>query len=649
MSVNINNFSKSHPSDSPSAKEQCRNFLQKIVRCLRREQNPLIQEIKNIAMQKIQPINGEEKASKVLEAIKSLDFSTLKADIKKIIEQMSEDDCKKLLIKALREDLQKNQKILGNQCLNFITIQQIRHLSRAVDKEFIDLKTTANEFAKIIQTINRFDIELERTKLQKNSKQFIVFRLISNLLRTIVIAFNLVNLGKEPSTYFETKYMLDIYWRLLEIPIKLIKFIFEVVLSPVKALVTVAVGTVASAISAYLLSHFFNRCPEELPYCKNLTTEIKTGYIRPTFGRERELDEIIQALAANNGTGRKHPMLVGKSGIGKTELMKALAWKLTRNDVPEVLKNKSLFYINSAELIKNQNAFALKDPLEQIRDKIGKHTKDVIIIFDEAHNLVNTMGERFNSLLDTSPDSLFYAIGITTPDLHKEFEVNCLDRRFKKISMDEPNEEQTRSILQSMCKLEAKNIKVPKKTLTSIYKKTQDKITNRCQPDKSILVLSEALEKVRNLQNGGEYDLKRQTLLTKKEELSSQLARKKIYGPLTTKVRNLTLELQKIDSEIAENIENIRKRKDITHHYLHLKKQLDWHEQWLHKTSESISRDAEAKKTIPELLEKLYLFNNFFLIPEIDTQIQSYIQANNLTVAIDDKIVDEVLSSLGSS
>lgn len=634
-----------HSENLKYPSQQCCNPFRRLVRCLRKEKNELAQSVTHLANKNIR-METKAKTNAVLNAIKSLDFSSLKNDIIRIIQDMTDLERKDLLETALNDDFHRNEKYLGNQCLGLMTLEQMRALSKHVHNEFETTQKTAKELAQISQAIKKYDVEELRQQLQKNSKQFILFKLISNLFRTIAVAFNLLNLGKEPSTYFETKYMLDIYWRIIEIPVKLIRFLFDTILNPLRALLVLVLGSIVSAITTFILTKFFNRCPDELPDCINLINQIKEGLINPTFGRDEELAKIMQTLAANNDTGRKHPLLVGHSGIGKTELMKALAWKLANNDVPDALKNKKIFYVNSAELIKKQSPFALKDPLEMIKEKIGKYRKDVILVFDESDDLADTFGTRFNSLLDTSPESFYYVIGITTPDQYKKIAEKSLDRRFTQIQMKEPSEEQTCTILRDMRKREANDIYVPKEILKSIYEQTKDRIPKRSQPDKSILVLSQALEKVRHLQNGGDHESERQKLLAKKEKISSELSTEKIHGVLTQNVKNLSNQLNEINKNIEEMTNLIESRKKIAACYRDYKRQLEWHEKWLHQTSESITTDADKGKKIPEILEKLYLFNNFFLIPQLDKHINDYVQTNHIPVEVNEVIVKQVIDHL---
>lgn len=629
--------------------------LKKVIRFLRGEKNLLAEEIKKIAKeQEIVP----KKTEKVIEALNSIDYSSLKKDLRRIVNNMSDEERKTLLVQALREDFKKEQKFLGNQCINLMTLEHLRNLAKDATQEFVDVQTTAAELNEIVQTIKKYDVEEARVRLLKNSKQFILFRIISNFIHRLATAFNLLEIGREPNTYFETKYMLDIYWRLLEIPLTIIKFIFKAVVNPFISAAIIAIAAVIGAVAIDIFKKIFNKCPQQLPHCKNLTAEMKNGTLKPVFGRENELNEVLEAFAANNEIGRKHPLIVGEPGVGKTELMKGLAWRLAHDDVPEPLKGKKIQLFYSVGIKKDPMGFELKDPLQQIMHKVDDHQKELILVFDEAQDTINTLGDRFNSILDTSPNSLFYAIGITTFDYYKEkIETTPLDRRFKKIFMEEADQKQTRSILRNMNHQLAPDIKVSQKVLDHIFITTNEKIPQRRQPDKAVFIMSQAFEKVRHLQNGGSHDKKMQELTALKEDLASKLSRKQLHGisiksPSIKKIvgdsdeNTDAINLKNVNKKIEKRLRKIQKIQKNAEAYTHLKKLREWHEKWLYDTNGKILQETMKGRKINDFLEKLYLFNNFVLIPELDQYLADFVKEQKFNVAVTKEMIDEIVDKL---
>lgn len=645
---NLAKQTKKFPQPKAHPQKPFHIFLKKTIRFLRGEKNILVEEIKKLAKGQ-GVVENKNKIPKVIEAIQSIDYRHLKNDLRKIIAKMTDQEREQLLTTALEKDFKQEQKFLGNQCIQLMTLSNMRSLAKLFNEKFIDVQTTAHAFNAIVQSIKKYDINEVHKKLLINSKQFILFRFIRSLIQTIGAALNLLQLGKEPNTFFETKYMLDIYWKLIEIPFAITKFIFNTIVNPLISLAVVIAGAVISTVAIHIFSKWFKRCPDDLPYCRNLTAEVKNGTVKPIFGREHELDEILQSLAANNDMGRKHPLLIGKPGIGKTELMKGLAWRLSKGTVPKTLKGKKLFYINGGELAKNVSPFDLKDPLEKIMHKIEGQEKELIIVFDEIHALIDKLGERFNTILDTTPHSLFYAIGITNLKPYEDkIETTSLDRRFKKIKIEEATEKQTRTILQSMVQQQAPEMKTAKKIFNFIYSKTNEKITKRCQPDKAILVLSQAIEKIRHLQYGGSFETELNELSSKKEQLVSRLARKKLHGISinSDKIQNMVQQLNENHKKIEETVQKIAKKKLNAETFVKLKKLRTWHENWLYDMSEKILQNGLKGNKPTAVMEKIYLFNSFILIPHLDSYLDEFAKRKNLKNEIDETMVTDIINRL---
>nr|NGY94814.1 hypothetical protein [Neochlamydia sp. AcF84] len=631
----------------------------KLLKRVGREETPLIKAINALAKRTDIIKESSQKVSLFLEAVDSKHLFRLEKKLRIIIKNMSDLERKLLLEKALKTDFEKGQRFRGNQCIQWMSLKHLRSLISLtscegkeiplIDQKALDTHLIAKRVDTVRQIIKKYEGEEARMKLLHTSKQFFLFRIFNNLVRTLIVAFNLLELGKEPNTYFETKYMLDIYWRLLEIPLHIIKFVLHLIVNPFISVAVIAGGTVASGIASLFFKRWLNRCPNQLPYCINLTQQIKNGFIKPIYGREQELDEIIQALACNNETGRKHPLLIGKSGIGKTELMKGLGWRLATGEVPPVLKNKKLFYVNSGELARNGNLFDFKSPLKQLIDKIGEHRKDIILVFEEAHNLSDISGQRFNSVIDTSPDSLFYVVGITTPEEYEaKIETTTLDRRFKKIPIQEASLEQTRTILRHMNRQEAKDIRISKKVLNHIYEQTSSKIVKRHQPDKSIFVLSEGIKTVRSLQEGGSFKDKLNQLMAKKEDLASKLSQKKLHGLSlqSPHLRKISLDLQTIERKIETCLKKIELKQKAFQTFLDLKKQQEWHEKWFYNTSEVLVDQATKGEKTPKILEKLYLFNAYFLLPQLDRHLSNFVAKHQIEGEVTKEIITTIVDRL---
>lgn len=632
------------------------SFFKRIIHAIGWKKSPLCQKIREIAIHNSIMVESQEKIASVLKALKSPDFSSMKKDLKVVIKNMSIVEKRTLLETALHKDFKKGENIHGNHCLYLMHLEDlhsvIKDLTKSIDNEklaFVDVQTTAQEFCDLLQNIKKYNVEDARLRLLNHSKEFAIVRFFKNLLRTLAIAFSLVELGKEPSSYFETKYMLDIYWKLIEIPVKIIKFIISFFINPLISAAIIVGGAVISTLASLIFKKWLSKCPDQLPDCTNLTDQIKKGMIKPIYGRDNELDKIINTLAANNETDRKHPLIEGDSGVGKSSLMFGLAWRIANGEVPDILKNKKLFYVNTAELLKKVSPFALKDPLQLIMDKIANHKHEVILIFEEAHNLAQTLKERFKSLLDTSVDSLYYAIGITTPSEYAEhIEPSTLKRRFEKIKISSTSKKQTLTILRNMLKQEAPDIILSNKVLNIIYKATNKKIDNAQQPSQSINILSKVIEKIRRLQNGGALSKHLHTLTSKKEDLTSKLSRTNIQGLSikSKKTQKIIQQLQSVEKEIDHARSIVERKKQTTALFNKLKGYRKSLEQLLYTSSTEIATHFSQRRKTPEIIEKMYLFNAYFLLPQLDKYLLDFVRLNKHEITLRKKIITKIINKM---
>lgn len=619
------------------------NCFQRLFCC---KKDPLALKIEALAQNEIFNKDSDIAIEVMLLALEKNTHSFDK-NLKRIITKLSVANRQNFLESALKLDFQANKKTLGNKALRLLSLEQLREMVEDVSEDFEDVQTLAKEFQSIVEELNKYDIDKQQKILKNNSKQFFLFRVIANFFRTIATAFNLINLGKSPSTYFEAKYMLDIYWAIIDIPVRIVRFIFEMVLSPIKSAIIVVVGAVVTTIVAKIFSKIFKCIPTKFSDFENLSEKVKNGDIVPYTGREKELDEIIFSLAANTGSSKKHPLLVGKSGVGKSKLMEALTWRIAQGDVPDNLKNKQVFIINSKMLEQRSSPFSLQDPLQQLMETIEPYKKDLILIFDEAHNLVTSLGDRFNSLLDTSSTSIPLAIGITTEEDYKaHIETHTLDRRFKKISILDPTLEQSRTMLRQVGKKEAPEIKISKRILDYIDEQVTQKLPNKQKPDISTAILTAAIQKIRQKQRGDEFHTEMGQLVSKKAELISKLSRKNLNAKSleNEKIRTIRNELRDVKQKIREIEFKIEEKIKKIERYKKLKETQSWHENWLYEVSASIVEKDAKEQEVSELTEKMYLFNTYFLLPQIDKFIIKHVEDEKLDVRLTQEVVDEVIN-----
>jgi ATP-dependent Clp protease ATP-binding subunit ClpA len=234
-------------------------------------------------------------------------------------------------------------------------------------------------------------------------------------------------------------------------------------------------------------------------YTQNLNQLARDGKIDPLIGREHEVERVIQVLCRRR---KNNPLLVGEAGVGKTAIAEGLAWRITQNDVPEVLSRSVVYALDMGALLagtKYRGDFEqrLKGVLKQLKDQ-----PNAVLFIDEIHTLIGA-GAASGGTLDASnllkpalSSGAMKCIGATTfTEYRGVFEKDAaLSRRFQKIDVVEPSVEQTVEILKGLKSRfeEHHGIKYAVGALQAAAELSAKYINDRHLPDKAIDVIDEA-------------------------------------------------------------------------------------------------------------------------------------------------------------
>ena len=234
-------------------------------------------------------------------------------------------------------------------------------------------------------------------------------------------------------------------------------------------------------------------------YTQNLNQLARDGKIDPLIGRASEVERVIQILCRRR---KNNPLLVGEAGVGKTAIAEGLAWRITQNDVPEILAEAQVYSLDMGALLagtKYRGDFEqrLKGVLKSLKDK-----PNAILFIDEIHTLIGA-GAASGGTLDASnllkpalSSGQMKCIGATTfTEYRGIFEKDAaLSRRFQKVDVVEPTVEQTVDILKGLKSRfeEHHNVKYALAALQAAAELSAKYINDRHLPDKAIDVIDEA-------------------------------------------------------------------------------------------------------------------------------------------------------------
>jgi ATP-dependent Clp protease ATP-binding subunit ClpB len=239
-------------------------------------------------------------------------------------------------------------------------------------------------------------------------------------------------------------------------------------------------------------------------YAKNLNQLANDGKLDPVIGRDEEIRRVLQILSRRT---KNNPILVGEPGVGKTAIAEGLAHRIIQGDVPENLKDKTIFSLDMGALIagakyKGEFEERLKAVIKEVTNSDG----NVVLFIDEIHTLIGAGGgegamDAANILKPALARGELRAIGATTNnEYQKYFEKDkALERRFQKIMVEEPDTESAISILRGIKeKYETHHkVRIKDEAIIAAVTLSNRYITNRFLPDKAIDLMDEAASKLR--------------------------------------------------------------------------------------------------------------------------------------------------------
>ena len=249
-------------------------------------------------------------------------------------------------------------------------------------------------------------------------------------------------------------------------------------------------------------------------YAKNLNELAAEGKLDPVIGRDEEIRRVLQILSRRT---KNNPILIGEPGVGKTAIAEGIAHRIIDGDVPENLKNKKIYSLDMGALIagakyKGEFEERLKSVVKEVTGSEG----EIILFIDEIHTLVGAGAsegamDAANILKPALARGELRSVGATTlSEYQKYFEKDkALERRFQKVMVEEPSEEDAISILRGIKeKYEVHHkIRIKDEAIIAAVELSERYISDRFLPDKAIDLIDEASAKLRMEMNSKPEEL----------------------------------------------------------------------------------------------------------------------------------------------
>lgn len=302
-------------------------------------------------------------------------------------------------------------------------------------------------------------------------------------------------------------------------------------------------------------------------YAKNLNELAQNGKLDPVIGRDDEIRRVLQILSRRT---KNNPILIGEPGVGKTAIAEGIAHRIINGDVPENLKDKTIFSLDMGALIagaKYKGEF--EERLKAVVKEVTASNGNIILFIDEIHTLVGAGGgegamDAANILKPALARGELRSIGATTlNEYQKYFEKDkALERRFQKVMVEEPDVDDAIAILRGIReKYEAHHkVRIKDEAVIASVELSNRYISDRFLPDKAIDLMDEASAKLRMEMNSKPEEL--DALDRKKMQLEIELEAVKREAESPTSNENIKQANEKRLENVKEELAQLNEKRN---------------------------------------------------------------------------------------
>ena len=379
-------------------------------------------------------------------------------------------------------------------------------------------------------------------------------------------------------------------------------------------------------------------------YGRDLVSDVASGKIDPVIGRDNEIRRIMEILSRKS---KNNPVLIGDPGVGKTAVVEGLAWRIFKGDVPETLKDKTIFELNVGSLIagaKYRGEF--EERLKAVMNEVSQSDGKIILFIDEIHTLIGA-GAGGDSSLDAAnilkpllARGELHCIGATTLNEYRKYieKDPAFARRMQKVMIDEPTIDDSIAILRGIKDRYEQHhgVEISDDAIIQAVTLSKRYITDRFLPDKAIDLIDEACAKVR---------MQIDTMPDELDELNRKLMQLQIekVSLKNDDSENAISRREQMEKDIAELTE---KKNELTAKWKAEKGEAEKQKN-IKKQLDTAKLNLERAMQEADYLTAAKIQNND--IPDLTKKLKAALDSTKSSTMLSDSVTDETVAEVVSS